>query len=241
MAELFEIWGQVQPMILAVVFAGIIFAAGKFMGFKTAELQDNWSSTTVKKRWFDAGLIGFSLAFTLAVLALLGIVREWSAATLSAGKSGQLDIPATVTAAFMAIACLGLFLAAAFSFWLVQGRTKRDLAIRALRVADRDMQASLKACWTPHAKGRDKLLAEYAAKQEIIRSAAFAQIHEYNYGVVDTNTDGKELPPDLLVAPDDRLIPRLHTPPMSGSMPNEIQKWLSISLDKAKQIIKAVK
>jgi hypothetical protein len=215
------------------------FSAGKIMGFKAAELHDHWQETSKKKRWFDSCLMVFSLVAILAVLALLGIVREWSAATL-AGKSAQLTPPASVTAAFMLVACLGFFLAAGFSFWLSQGRVKRDLAIRALKVADQNMQRALAACWTTPAKARDKLLAQYSAKQEIIRSSAFAQIHEYNYGVVDTNTSGKALPADLLVAPDDRLIPKLSIPPMSGAMPEEIQKWLAISIDRAKTLIKAV-
>jgi hypothetical protein len=233
--------GAILPLVLAIAFSAMTFAAGKLMGTKAAEIQESWSEMRNPERWFNTAVVAFTFVAILALLALLGLVREWAASVVqTTDGSPALAIPSVVTAGFMAIACLGLLMATVTSFWLTQKRGEKERAYRALKTANARLQKSLAKRWTPYAQKRDALISAYEAKMQVVRTTAFSDINAFNYGVVDTNRSGKKLATGLLSAPDERLLPMLRVPEKSGSLLNDLQRWLQISLPKL-PFIKSVK
>ena len=211
------------------------------VGFEAAKIQETWKETSPAERWFNAVFVAIVFSFIIGVLSLLGLIREWSASVVQAtDNSVPLQVPAVVTVGFVAIACLGLLAAAAASFWVNQKRVKKVLAKQALTVADRRLSNSLRKLWVRPAQARDVLIATYESKLKIAQLTAFCDVTIYNYSVIDTNHSGGALAQGLLTAPDERLIPLPPPIAKSGPLPEDLQRWLQISLPKL-SMIKSVK
>lgn len=75
---------------------------------------------------------------------------------------------------------------------------------------------------------RERLIAAWAAEQERIRAAVFADVAEFTYGAAVANVSGATFPEGFMERPSEDLIPGFQVPDSCGRTPRELERYLGL-------------